>query len=59
MHIYLLITVISKLFTYLGPVLAIKIPTASRIFESFLSKIDRTMSADSITVNELNEVFFS
>ena len=55
---YLLITVINKLFTYLGPVLTIKIPTASRTFESFVNKIDTTMSADLVTINELKEVFF-
>ena len=28
-------------------------------FESFLNKIDTTMSADPITINELKEAFFS
>ena len=55
---YLLITVINKLFTYLSPVLTIKIPTVSRTFESFVNKIDTTMSADLVTINELKEVFF-
>ena len=31
---------------------------ASRTFESFLNKIDITMPADSITINELKEAFF-
>ena len=38
--------------------MARKIPTASRKFESFLNKIDTTMPANPITINELMEVFF-
>ena len=48
----------NKFFTNIGPELAGKIPTASRTFESFLNKIDITMPADSITINELKEAFF-
>ena len=48
----------NKFFTNIGPELAEKIPTASRKFESFLNKIDTTMSADPITINELKEAFF-
>ena len=48
----------SKFFTNIGPELAEKIPTASRTFESFLSKIDVTMPADPVTINELKEAFF-
>ena len=49
----------NKFFTNIGPVLAVKIPTASRTFESFLNKIDTTISSDPITINKLKEVFFS
>ena len=49
----------NKFFTNIGPELAEKIPTASRTFESFLSKIDATMSADPVTITELKEAFFS
>ena len=49
----------NKFFTNIGPELAEKIPTASRTFESFLNKIDTTMPADSISVNELKKAFFS
>ena len=48
----------NKLFTNIGPQLARKIPTPSRTFESFLKKIDITMPADSVTIDELKEVFF-
>ena len=44
--------------TSIGPDLARKIPTASKTFESFLNKIDITMPADSITINEYKESFF-
>ena len=43
----------SKFFTKISPELAKKIPTASRTFESFLNKIDTTMPADPIAINEL------
>ena len=36
-----------------------KISTKLRTFESFLDKIDTTMPADPITINELKEAFFS
>ena len=48
-----------KFFTNIGQELARKIPTATRTFESFLNKIGITMPADSITINELKEAFFS
>ena len=48
----------NKLFTNIGPELARKIPAASRTFESLLIMIDTTMSADTITINELKEAFF-
>ena len=47
----------NKFFTKIGPVLPRKIPTALRTFESFLNKIDTTMTADSINFNELKEGF--
>ena len=46
-------------FTNIGAELARKILTASKTFESFLNKIDTTMPADSITINELKKAFFS
>ena len=49
----------SKFFAKIGPELAEKIRTASRTFESFLNKIDTTMPADPVTINELKEAFFS
>ena len=49
---------LTRFFTNIGPELAEKIPTASRTFESFLKKIDATMPADPIIINELNEAFF-
>ena len=49
----------NKFFTYIGPELARKISVASTTFESFLNKIDITIPVDSITINELKEVFFS
>ena len=49
----------NKFFTKIGPELAEKIPTASRTFESFLNKTDTTMPADTVTINELKEGFFS
>ena len=49
----------NKLFPNIGTELAGKIPTASRAFENFLNEIDTTMLADSITINELKEAFFS
>ena len=48
----------NKFLTKIGPELAEKIPTASRTFESFLNKIDTTMPADPVTINELKEDFF-
>ena len=48
----------NKFFANIGPELAGKIPTASRTFESFLNKIDTTMPADPITINELKEALF-
>ena len=48
----------NKFFTKIGPEIARKIPTASRKFESFLNKIDTTIPANPITINELIEVFF-
>ena len=48
----------NKFFTNTGPEFAKKIPTASRTFERFLSRIDTTMPADPITINELKETFF-
>ena len=49
----------NKFFTNIGPELAEKIPTASRIFENFLNKIDTTMPADPVTINELKEAIFA
>ena len=49
---------INKFFTKISPELVEKIPTASRTFESFLNKIDTTMPADPVTINELKEAFF-
>ena len=49
----------NKFFTNMGPELAKKIPAASRTFESFLSKIDATMPADPITINDFKEALFS
>ena len=40
-----------KFFTNIGQELALKSPTATRTFESFLNKIGITMPADSITIN--------
>ena len=48
----------NKFFINIGRELAGKIPTASRTFESFLNKIDSTMPADPITINELKEALF-
>ena len=48
----------NKFFTNIGPELAGRIPTASRTFESFLNKIDTTIPADPITINELKEAAF-
>ena len=45
----------NKFFTNIGLELARKIPTASRTFKSFLNKIDITIPADSITINEVKE----
>ena len=48
----------NKFFTNIRSELARKISTASRTFESFLNKINITMPADSITINELKKAFF-
>ena len=48
----------NKIFANIGPDLATKISTAWRTFDNFLNKIDTTIPADSITINELKEVFF-
>ena len=48
----------NKFFKNIGPELAWKILTASRTFESFLNKIDITIPADSVSINELKEAFF-
>ena len=48
----------NKFFANIGQELARKIPTATRTSASFLNKIDITMPADSITINELKESFF-
>ena len=48
----------NKFFTDIGPELAEKIPAASRRFESLLNKIDTTMPADPIAINEPKEAFF-
>ena len=45
-------------FTNTGQELARKILTTSRTFESFLNKIDTTMPADPIIINEIKEAFF-
>ena len=47
----------NKFFTNIGPELAEKIPNASRTFESFLNKIDTTIPADAVTINELKSYF--
>ena len=47
----------NKFFTNVGPKLAGKIRNASRTFESFLNKIDTTMTADPVTIIKLKEVF--
>ena len=49
---------ISMFFTNTGQELARKILTTSRTFESFLNKIDTTMPADPIIINEIKEAFF-
>ena len=48
----------NKFFTNIGQELARKIPTVSITFETFLNEIDITTPVDSITINELKEVFF-
>ena len=48
----------NNIFTNIGPDLARKIPTALITLWSFLNKIDTTMPADSVTINELKEAFF-
>ena len=50
---------LTSFFTNIGTELAEKIRTASRTFESFLNKIDTTMPADPVTLNELKETLFS
>ena len=45
-------------FTNTGPDLAIKIPNASRPFESNIKRVDTTMPTVSLTVNKVKEVFF-
>ena len=49
----------NKFFTNIGPVLVEEIPTASRTFESFLNKIDTTIPAVPVIINELKEAFIS
>ena len=49
----------NKFFTNIGTELAEKIPTASGTFGSFLNKMDKTMQADPVTINELKEALFS
>ena len=48
----------NKFFTEIGPEMARKITTAWRTVESFLNKIDTTIPANLITINELIEVVF-
>ena len=38
--------------------MAEKTPIASRTFESFLNKVDTTMPADPVTINELKKLFY-
>ena len=45
-------------FTNIGAELAKNIPNASRPFESYIKKVDATMSTNSLTVNEVKETFF-
>ena len=45
-------------FTNIGAELAKNIPNASRPFESYIEKVDRTMPTDSLTINEVKEAFF-
>ena len=47
----------NKFLRNIGPDLARNMLTASRTFESFLNKIDITMPADPITINELKKAF--
>ena len=48
----------NEFLTRIGRELARKIPTVSRIFETFLNKMYTTMPADLIIINELKEAFF-
>ena len=52
-------SLISFLSINIGPELARKIATASGTFQNFLNKTDTTMLTDPITINELQEDFFS
>ena len=45
-------------FINIGAELAKNIPNASRPFESYIKKVDRTMPTDSLTINEVKEAFF-
>ena len=46
-------------FTNIGAEFAKNISNASRPFESYVKKVDATMSTDSLTINEVKEAFFS
>ena len=46
-------------FTNIGAELAKNIPNASRLFESYINRVDTTMPTDSLTINEVKEAFFS
>ena len=48
----------NKFFTKIGPELARKVSTTSRIFESFLNKIGTTKPADPISIMDLKKLFF-
>ena len=52
-------TEFNKFSTNIGPDLVMKTPTVSKKIQRFSNKIDTTMPADSITINELKEDFFT
>ena len=49
---------LNTFFTNIGSGLAKKILNTSSPFESYLKKLDTTVSTDFLTINEIKEVFF-
>ena len=49
----------NKFFTNIGTDLANKIPNASKLFDSYITKANTSMESQPLSINELKDTFFS